>query len=78
MNELLSSGIELMLIGMVIVYAFLTMLVLAINMMSYMVQRFFPEKPNTHLPMGQQVDDPGVLAAISAAIHQYRKKYPKL
>lgn len=77
MNEMLSSGIELMLIGMGIVYGFLTMLVVAIGAMSSFVQRFFPEIPSSHPALVQQSDDPGVIAAISAAVHQYRKKYPK-
>ena len=76
MNEMLSSGIELMLIGMGIVYGFLAMLVFAIMAMSSVVQRYFPDMPVSH-PMGNPADDPGVLAAITAAVHQYRKKYPK-
>lgn len=80
MNELLSSGIELMLIGMGIVFAFLAMLVLAIGAMSSLVQRYFPEKPGIHPALGQlghPSEDPGVVAAISAALQQYRKKYSK-
>jgi oxaloacetate decarboxylase gamma subunit len=77
MNELLSSGIELMLIGMGIVFGFLTMLVIAIGAMSSLVQRFFPEMPGIHPALGQHGDDPSVMAAISAAVHQYRKKYSK-
>jgi oxaloacetate decarboxylase (Na+ extruding) subunit gamma len=77
MNELLSSGVELMLIGMFIVYAFLAMLVLAIHLMSSFVQRFFPEIPGSHGAIGQQVSDPGIIAAITAAVHEYRKKHPR-
>ena len=78
MNELLSSGIELMLIGMVTVYGFLAMLVVAIGAMSSVVQRYFPDMPGSHPAIGQHIDDPGVMAAISAAVHQYRKKYPRI
>jgi len=77
MNEMLSSGIELMLLGMGIVYGFLAMLVVVIESMSVFVQRFFPEMPAAHPAMPDHLDDPGILAAISAAVHQYRKKYPK-
>lgn len=77
MNELLSSGIELMLIGMGIVYGFLTMLVFAIGGMSTIVKRYFPDIPTSH-PVAQNIDDAGIVAAISAALHQYRKKYPKV
>jgi oxaloacetate decarboxylase (Na+ extruding) subunit gamma len=55
MNELLSTGIEVMLLGMGIVYSFLAMLVVAIKAMSSV--------------------DPGLIAAISAAVQHYRNKY---
>lgn len=45
MAELMNSGVELMLVGMGIVYLFLTALVIAIGLMSSVLQRFFPEAP---------------------------------
>ena len=66
-----------MLIGMGIVYGFLAMLVLSIGVMSSLVQRFFPEMPGCLLRIGEHVDDAGVMAAISGAVYQYRKKYPR-
>jgi oxaloacetate decarboxylase gamma subunit len=77
MNELLSTGIEVMLLGMGIVYSFLAMLVLAIKVMSSLVTRYFPEIPGAHFASGQAGDDPGTIAAITAAVHQYRKKHSK-
>jgi len=76
MTELMSTGIELMFAGMTIVYLFLTMLVFAINMMSSLIERFFPETPNvagsaTSLSSGI---DKNVIAAITAAVHQHRNK----
>ncbi|MDD5412326.1 MAG: OadG family transporter subunit, partial [Methylobacter sp.] len=41
MTEQMSSGIELMFVGMGIVFLFLIMLVVAINIMSALVQRYF-------------------------------------
>jgi oxaloacetate decarboxylase gamma subunit len=76
MNDLLTAGIELMLIGMGIVFAFLAMLVFVIGSMSTFIQRYFPELPAQH-PAGKAIDDAGVVAAIAAALQQYRKKYPK-
>ena len=73
---MLSSGIELMLIGMGMVYAFLAMLILAINVMSRLVRRYFPEMatkfPEQPVTAG---NDKAVVAAITAAVHQYRKKH---
>ncbi|WP_446811075.1 OadG family protein [Methylomonas sp. 2BW1-5-20] len=76
MNEMLSSGIELMLLGMGMVYAFLAMLIVAINVMSKLVRRYFPEIPAKY-PEQPIVagNDKAVIAAITAAVHQYRKKH---
>ena len=74
MAELMSSGIELMIAGMTIVFLFLTMLVGAINFMSYIVQRFFPETPKTAVHVTTGGVDQQTIAAITAAVHQYRNK----
>jgi oxaloacetate decarboxylase gamma subunit len=77
MAELMSSGIELMFAGMGIVFLFLTMLVVAINLMSSAVQRFFPEAPPAPVispPVTGGAPDKATVAAISAAVHQYRNK----
>ncbi|WP_027147222.1 MULTISPECIES: OadG family protein [Methylobacter] len=70
MTELMTSGIELMMVGMGLVFLFLAMLVLAINLMSALVQRYFPDAP----PAGGKGMDAGVIAAIAAAVHQYRTR----
>lgn len=77
MTELISSGVELMIIGMGIVYLFLTMLVVIINIMSALVQRLFPEAPANTLivPNVSSGADKNTIAAISAAVHAYRNKH---
>ncbi|MFI3220515.1 MAG: OadG family transporter subunit [Methylococcales bacterium] len=75
MTELMSSGLELMFAGMTIVFLFLIMLVYAINLMSFLVQRFFPDKPATSLHVSTGGVDKQVIAAITAAVHQYRNKH---
>ena len=77
MTELMSGGVELMFVGMGIVFLFLTMLVLAINIMSSLVQRFFPDVPPlvvaaTTVSSGI---DKSIIAAITAAVHQHRSKH---
>jgi len=77
MAELMSSGIELMFAGMGIVFLFLTMLVFAINTMSSLIQRYFPEAPPTpvNTPItSNNVPDKATVAAIATAVHQYRQK----
>ncbi|MCL7420362.1 MAG: OadG family protein [Methylobacter sp.] len=78
MTELMTSGIELMMVGMGLVFLFLAMLVLAINLMSALVQRYFPDAPPATAagrPAGGGAGvDAGVIAAIAAAVHQYRTR----
>ena len=76
MTEMMSSGVELMFAGMGIVFLFLTMLVIAINIMSSLVQRFFPDAPIqvvTAPPVSSGIDK-SIIAAITAAVHQHRSK----
>ena len=76
MTEQMTSGFELMFAGMGIVFLFLTMLVGAINLMSALVQRYFPEVPMSKSVPGITSDvDKTVVAAITAAVHMYRKKH---
>jgi oxaloacetate decarboxylase gamma subunit len=77
MSELLVSGVELMIVGMGIVYLFLTVLVILMKLMSALLQRFFPAKPFS--APGARITSPSgidksTIAAITAAVHQYRKK----
>jgi oxaloacetate decarboxylase gamma subunit len=75
MTEQMTSGFELMFAGMGIVFLFLTMLVVAINLMSTLVQRYFPEMPASKIVPGITADiDKSIIAAITAAVHLYRKK----
>ena len=79
MAELMSSGVELMFVGMGIVFLFLLMLVGAINAMSLLVRRYFPEVPEAstvNIPtLSGGTPDKTTIAAIAAAIHQYRSKH---
>ena len=79
MTELMTSGIELMMVGMGLVFLFLAMLVLAINLMSALMQRYFPDAPpataaGRSSAGGGAGGDAGVIAAIAAAVHQYRTR----
>lgn len=76
MTELISSGVELMFAGMGIVFLFLAMLVVAINIMSSLVQRFFPDAQVVTAPPSVSGGiDKSVIAAITAAVHQHRNKH---
>ena len=77
MTEQMSSGIELMFVGMGIVFLFLIMLVVAINIMSALVQRYFPDGPApvTAASVNSGGIDKSVVAAITAAVHHYRARH---
>ncbi|MCK4494174.1 MAG: OadG family protein [Methylococcales bacterium] len=79
MNEMMSTGVEIMLVGMGSVFSFLGMLIVAVNLMATTIQRFFPDttpelaKKNR----AETVIDTKVIAAVTSAVHQYRVKHTK-
>ncbi len=75
--DLLLEAAALMFIGMVSVFTFLFVLVLLLQLMSKTIQRFFPVKVQDKTSSTETVSDnvsPAIIAAISAAVHQYRQK----
>lgn len=66
-----------MLIGMGMVFSFLAMLIVAIKVMSSTILRFFPDMSGAQNAGSHHGDDLGTIAAISAAVHQYRLKHSK-
>ena len=73
MNELM-SGLSLMLVGMSTVFCFLTLLVICINISSKVINRFWPEELTSTEASAKTTND-DVVAAITAAVHQYRNKH---
>lgn len=68
----MNAGVELMLVGMGIVFLFLAMLIVTVNLMSALVLRFLPERPAEVVPAAEGAGDQHIIAAISAAIKRYR------
>ena len=78
MSEMFNAGLELMVIGMGIVFVFLAMLVAFVSLMSFLLTAFFPqnnESPSTSrsIPVSHNQEDEDVIAVISAAVHRYRE-----
>lgn len=77
-QELLMSGVELMLLGMGIVFVFLTILVFTLHGMTWLSNQFSqPEEAAEEQTPAKTVTDTGAvseahLAVISAAIARYR------
>lgn len=78
-TDLLVKSSQLMLVGMGVVFAFLSLLILATKTLSSLVIKFqgVPEpianKPRAASPQANGEIAPQTVAAISAAIHQYRQ-----
>lgn len=80
-ESLVQQGFSLMLYGMGVVFAFLTLLVIVTASMSHFVNRYFPlvepEAPsrppaaNTGTPSAQ---DPQLIAVLSAAIREFKSR----
>ncbi|MCB1843558.1 MAG: OadG family protein [Halioglobus sp.] len=76
----MEQGLQLMLFGMGTVLLFLTLLVLATRLMSYVLIRFFPPVIEPLAQTGRVGSDAAVahsqhIAAIAAAIHRYRSDH---
>jgi len=79
-GDIVAQGVELMLYGMGTVVLFLAALVLVTTGMSGFITRYFPEPeppPVTARERGADKAapaelDPGIVAVITAAIHQHR------
>lgn len=75
MTEVLDAGLELMIIGMGIVFLFLMTLILTANAMSKLIQRFYPETETTTAnttAVSTGATDAKVIAAITVAVQRYR------
>jgi oxaloacetate decarboxylase gamma subunit len=78
--ELLNNGLLLLVIGMGTVFAFLSIMVLAIEISSRVCSRFAhlipekaPAKPKRPRPQTSADDDGDLLAVIAAAVTRYRQ-----
>ena len=72
--ELVYDAILLMLIGMGVVFAFLFILVLAVQAMSRLLPKPAAPQNNEPAAVANTAIPPSVVAAISAAIHQFRQQ----
>jgi oxaloacetate decarboxylase gamma subunit len=77
-DNLIDQGLELLVFGMGTVLVFLTVLVIAIGVMSALLARYFPVleepvKPPLR-PTEKPIENPDLVAVISAAVHRYRSR----
>ncbi len=74
-SDLLLQGVNLMFLGMGIVFTFLAILVVALTGMSRLAASLSgPEAPPAAASAGAGTDDAELVAVISAAINRFRSK----
>jgi len=72
--NLIGESIKFMVLGMAVVFAFLLILIQAIKLQAKIINKYFPEEtPATPTPSGQS-DESQRIAAIIAAVTEFRKK----
>jgi len=76
-SELLAEAGVLMLVGMLVVFLFLSMLIVAIKLLTKFAEAYpDPIKPtrNEIKPISSSKTSPQVIAAITAAVKQYKAR----
>ncbi|MCM2680427.1 OadG family protein [Echinimonas agarilytica] len=79
LTEILVHAGNTMLLGMVIVFCFLTFLIACVNCMSFVISRYFPDAPvqpksKPVISSKASTPAPATLAAVAAAVHAHRGK----
>ena len=72
-TNLVLEGIKFMILGMGTVFVFLTIMILCMNLMSRIIQRYFPEPQPSVESTSSQKDKKKIVAAITAAIKYHRE-----
>lgn len=72
MNLLLES-LKFMILGMAVVFTFLVLLVIVVNIQAKLIAKFFPEKAPVSPEATPNSNDAKHVAAIVAAVTEFRK-----
>jgi oxaloacetate decarboxylase gamma subunit len=73
-TNLVVEGIKFMFLGMGAVFLFLALMIITMNVMSYIIHKFFPEPQASAKPnVAPAQDNKKIVAAITAAIAHHRK-----
>ncbi len=70
---MLLSSLQLTIAGMSVVFGFLIVMVLTINLMSFLVLKYFPEKESSTSSDTKLEDSEAIIAAIVAAVKNTNK-----
>jgi oxaloacetate decarboxylase gamma subunit len=71
--DLVGEGLKFMVLGMLIVFAFLIILVQVVKLQAIIINKFFPEKAPEVPVTSNNTQDAQHVAAIVAAVTEFRK-----
>jgi len=75
MENLVFEGFKFMILGMGTVFAFLILMIIAMNLQAYIIHKFFPEPaPAAPGATANKSNQNAKIAAISAAIQHHNKQ----
>jgi len=77
MNEMMKTGVEVMLVGMGAVFVFLTLLIGVVIVLTRIIQHCKPPVPVENPALIDGAIPYDVVAAIAASIYAYRQKKQK-
>ena len=72
-TNLILEGFKFMGLGMGTVFSFLIIMILAMNLMSIIIHKFFPEPQASNTPAQSTKDNKKIIAAITTAISHHRQ-----
>ena len=73
--QVFTEAATLMFVGMGFVFAFLSLLIIVIKLVIAPLARKFPDNISQKHETSNSTENPALIAAISVAVNQYRKKH---
>ena len=72
--NLILESVKFMVLGMTVVFSFLIILIIVVNLQAKIIAKFFPEKAPAAPAVAADTDEAHHVAAIIAAVTEFRKK----
>ena len=72
--NLILESVKFMVLGMTVVFTFLIILIVVVNLQAKIIAKFFPEKAPAAPAASANTDEAHHVAAIIAAVTEFRKK----
>jgi len=73
--NVIGESLKFMVLGMTVVFAFLLILVQVVKLQAKIINKYFPEETPKASAASAQSDESQRIAAIIAAVTEFRKKY---